>query len=205
MQRYKIGFQWAAAAIAACIAMPTLADIYSFRDEKGVVHFTNIKGLDPRFMLVRKEGALNPVAYTPTAPYTPTADELQRYAAIVKTASQTYGVDASLVHAVISAESNYNPNAVSRTGAQGIMQLMPDTAKRYGVQNSMDPSQNIHAGTKYLRDLLAMFKGKVELALAAYNAGENAVIRSGGIPPYAETRSYVPRVLGFYRDFQKRG
>ncbi|HLX22561.1 MAG TPA: transglycosylase SLT domain-containing protein [Usitatibacter sp.] len=191
--------------MATCIATPALADIFSFRDEKGVVHFTNIKGLDPRYKLLRKEGALNPVAYTPTAPYTPTSDELQRYAAIIKTASQTYGVEASLVHAVISAESNYNPRAVSRTGAQGLMQLMPDTAKRYGVQNSMDPIENIHAGTKYLRDLLAMFKGRMDLALAAYNAGENAVIRSNGIPPYAETRNYVPRVLGFYRDFQKRG
>jgi len=195
----------AAAALAACLAMPAFADIYSYRDEKGVVHFTNIKGLDPRYKLIRKEGALNPVSYTPSSPYTPTADEIQRYAAIIKTASVAYGVDAMLVHAVISAESNYNPDAVSRTGAQGLMQLMPDTARRYGVRNSMDPMENIHAGTKYLRDLLAMFKGRIDLAVAAYNAGENAVIRSNGIPPYAETRSYVPRVLGFYRDFQKRG
>jgi len=205
MKRFKPGLRLAAAALAAWLAVPALADIYSFRDENGVVHFTNIKGLDPRFKLMRKEGAVNPVSYAPSAPYTPTADELQRYAAIIKTASQAYGVDASLVHAVISAESNYNARAVSRTGAQGIMQLMPDTAKRYGVQNSMDPIENIHGGTKYLRDLLAMFKGRLDLVLAAYNAGENAVLRSGGIPPYAETRSYVPRVLGFYRDFQKRG
>ncbi|HTS83604.1 MAG TPA: lytic transglycosylase domain-containing protein [Usitatibacter sp.] len=199
------GTRWAALAVAACVAAPAFADIYSFRDEHGVVHFTNIKGLDPRYRLVRKEGAVNPVSYTPTAPYTPTADELERYTAIIKTASQSYGVDSRLVHAVISAESNYNPNAVSRTGAKGIMQLMPDTARRYGVQNSMDPIENIHAGTKYLRDLLAMFKGRLDLALAAYNAGENAVIRNGGIPPYAETRSYVPRVLGYYREFQKKG
>jgi soluble lytic murein transglycosylase-like protein len=205
MNRFRIGLGMAVAAVAAGLALPASADIYSFRDEKGVVHFTNIKGIDPRFKLLRKEGALNPVSYTPTAAYTPSADELQRYASIIKTASQTYGVDAMLVHAVISAESNYNPNAVSRTGAQGLMQLMPDTARRYGVQNSMDPIENIHAGTKYLRDLLAMFKGRMDLAVAAYNAGENAVIRSGGIPPYAETRSYVPKVLGFYRDFQKRG
>lgn len=205
MTQLKIGLRWAAAAMAAWLALPALADIYSYRDENGVVHFTNIKGLDPRYKLIRKEGALNPVSYTPSGPYSPTTDELQRYAAIIKSASQAYGVDASLVHAVISAESNYNARAVSRTGAQGIMQLMPDTARRYGVRDSMDPSENIHAGTKYLRDLLAMFKGRLELALAAYNAGENAVIRSGGIPPYAETRNYVPRVLGFYKDFQKRG
>ncbi|MFZ3324190.1 MAG: lytic transglycosylase domain-containing protein [Usitatibacter sp.] len=205
MIRLTSAMTMAAAALAACLATPALADIYSYRDEKGVVHFTNIKGLDPRYRLIRKEGALHPVSYTPSSPYTPTADEIQRYAAIIKTASLAYGVDAMLVHAVISAESNYNPNAISRTGAQGLMQLMPDTARRYGVRNSMDPMENIHAGTKYLRDLLAMFKGRMDLALAAYNAGENAVIRSNGIPPYAETRSYVPRVLGFYRDFQKRG
>jgi len=195
----------AAAAFAVCAAAPASADIYSFRDEKGVVHFTNIKGLDPRYKLIRKEGSSLPVGYAPQA-YTPTADELQRYASIIKTASQAYGVDAMLVHAVISVESGYNPNATSRTGAQGIMQLMPDTARRYGVQNSMDPIENIHAGTHYLRDLLAMFKGRLDLALAAYNAGENAVIRSGlRIPPYTETKNYVPRVLGYYRDFQKRG
>lgn len=205
MNRFKIGLALAVAAVAAGLSLPASADIYSFRDEKGVVHFTNIKGLDPRFKMVRKEGALNPVSYTPTAAYTPNSADLQRYASIIKNASQAYGVDAMLVHAVISAESNYNPNAVSRTGAQGMMQLMPDTARRYGVQNSMDPIENIHGGTKYLRDLLAMFKGRMDLAVAAYNAGENAVIRSGGIPPYAETRSYVPKVLAYYRDFQKRG
>ena len=204
--RANLGFVVAAAAFAACAAAPAFADIYSFRDEKGVVHFTNIKGLDPRYKLVRREGSSLPVASYATAPYTPTPEELQRYTSIIKTASQTYGVDAKLVHAVISAESNYNPNAVSRTGAQGIMQLMPDTARRYGVQNSMDPFENIHAGTRYLRDLLEMFKGRLDLAIAAYNAGENAVIRSGlRVPPYAETRNYVPKVLGYYRDFQRRG
>lgn len=203
MTKVNRWFVMASAALAMGTAASAFADIYSFRDEKGVVHFTNIQGLDPRYKLIRKEGSLN-TGYV-AQPYTPTADELQRYASIIKTASQAYGVDAMLVHAVISAESGYNPKAVSRTGARGMMQLMPDTARRYGVQDSMDPIENIHGGVKYLRDLLAMFKGRMDLAIAAYNAGENAVLRSGGIPPYAETRSYVPRVLGFYRDFQKRG
>jgi soluble lytic murein transglycosylase-like protein len=113
------------------------------------------------------------------------------------------GVDVALVHAVISAESGYNPVAVSRAGARGLMQLMPETAKRYGVNNIHDPVENVTGGVRYLRDLLMMFNGNMELAIAAYNAGENAVIRAGNrIPPYAETVQYVPKVIGFYRKFQ---
>ncbi len=201
---------WAAMAAVACAAwaLPAVADIYSFRDEKGVVHFTNIKGLDPRYKLIRKEdgGGMSGVASGPVRVYMPSPEDIQKYSAIVQTAAKAYGVDASLVHAVISAESGYNPYAVSRRGAMGLMQLMPDTARRYGVQNMMDPVENIHGGVRYLRDLIAMFKGRLDLVIAAYNAGENAVIRYGlTIPPYAETRHYVPKVLGFYRNFQKRG
>ena len=183
-----------------------MADIFSFKDEKGVVHFTNIAGLDKRYKLIRKEDGspLNPSNYAAKV-FMPSQEDIQKYANIIQTASQAYGVEPSLVHAVISAESAYNQNAVSRTGAMGLMQLMPDTARRYGVQNMMDPTENIHGGVRYLRDLLAMFKGRVDLAVAAYNAGENAVIRHGHkIPPYAETRNYVPKVLGFYRNFQTR-
>jgi soluble lytic murein transglycosylase-like protein len=205
MPRTRILLVMAAAALAACVAVPASADIYSFRDEKGVVHFTNISGLDNRYKLVRKENGspINPVAYG--RGYAPSQQDLQKYASIIQTASKVYGVEASLVHAVISAESQYNQYAISRTGAMGLMQLMPDTARRYGVQNMMDPAENIQGGVRYLADLLAMFKGRVDLAVAAYNAGENAVIRYGHqIPPYAETRTYVPRVLAFYRTFQSR-
>src|SRR6185295_10750786 len=105
-----------------------------------------------------------------------------------------------LVHAVIRAESGYNTNAVSSKGAIGLMQLIPATAQRYGVQDSYDPTQNIQGGTRYLRDLMKMFNGNLELAIAGYNAGENAVIRAGNrVPPYPETLAYVPKVLGFYR------
>ena len=184
-----------------------MADIYSFKDEKGVVHFTNIKGLDNRYRLVRKENGM-PVApsYGATRVYMPTQADIDRYSNIIQTAAKAYGVDVSLVHAVISAESGYDRYAVSRTGAMGLMQLMPDTARRYGVQNMMDPTENIHGGVRYLADLLQMFKGRLDLAVAAYNAGENAVIRAGHrVPDYAETRHYVPKVLGFYKNFQKRG
>ncbi len=207
MVRLKSMLAMAAVAVAASVAAPAFADIYSFKDEKGVVHFTNISGLDRRYKLVRKEDG------TPTSPsssysakvFMPSQEDIQKYANIIQTASKAYGVEPSLIHAVISAESAYNQYAVSRTGAMGLMQLMPDTARRYGVQNMMDPTENIHGGVRYLADLLTMFKGRVDLAVAAYNAGENAVIRYGHqIPPYAETRHYVPRVLGFYHSFQSK-
>jgi soluble lytic murein transglycosylase-like protein len=122
------------------------------------------------------------------------------YSRIVETASRAHGVEGRLVHAVIWAESSYNPNAVSPAGAEGLMQLMPETAKRYGVRNALDPAQNIEAGVKHLRELLDRFDGNVELAVAAYNAGPNAVIRAGNrIPSYPQTAAYVPKVIGYYR------
>jgi soluble lytic murein transglycosylase-like protein len=205
MIRRKVSFVLVAAALAATAA-PAFADIYSFKDEKGVVHFTNIKGLDPRYRLVRREGGRSTAAMEgPMRAFVPTQADMDRFGAIIKTAALANGVDAMLVHAVISAESAYNPYAMSKAGAMGLMQLMPDTARRYGVHNMMDPAENVHGGVRYLRDLLALFGGRVDLAVAAYNAGENAVIRYGRtIPPYAETKYYVPKVLGFYRNFQSR-
>ncbi len=201
--------QWLVMATAACAmgAAPAFADIFSFKDEKGVVHFTNIAGLDSRYKLVRKEdgGSVAGTLLPSGRVFMPSQADIDKYSGIITTAAKAYGVDASLIHAVISAESAYNPYAMSRTGAMGLMQLMPDTARRYGVQNMMDPAENIHGGVRYLKDLLGMFKGRVDLAIAAYNAGENAVIRAGHrIPNYAETRHYVPKVLGFYKNFQKR-
>ena len=113
---------------------------------------------------------------------------------IEKTASN-YGVDTALVKAVVHAESSFNPTAVSHKGATGLMQLMPGTAQRYGVHNLTDPNQNVDGGVRYLRDLLQMFRNDTQLAVAAYNAGENAVIRHRGIPPYDETQNYVRKVL----------
>jgi soluble lytic murein transglycosylase-like protein len=111
-------------------------------------------------------------------------------------------VDAALIHAVISAESAYNPLARSTKGARGLMQLIPETGARYGATNLLDPKQNIDAGTRYLKDLMAMFGNDLKLAIAAYNAGEGAVQRYGAIPPYAETRSYVPKVLAYYKRYR---
>ncbi len=187
---------------AAFVSTEAKADIFSFTDERGVVHFTNIPSLDRRYKLVRREAGSAP---RPTQTYMPTEADIRRYQGIVEAAAKSHGVDASLVHAVISAESGYNPNAVSRKGASGLMQLMPDTARRYGVQNMFDPVQNVHGGVRYLKDLLGMFNGNIELAVAGYNAGENAVIRAGNrIPPYNETVAYVPKVIDYYHKFRAR-
>jgi soluble lytic murein transglycosylase-like protein len=189
------------------LARSASADIYMFKDERGVVHFTNIPQGDKRFKMVRKEDNTSAYARAAGLPQIvmPTEENIRRYSPIIESVSRTHGVDVALVHAVISAESGYNAAALSRAGARGLMQLMPDTARRYGVHNVMDPTENIVAGVKYLRDLISMFNGNLELAVAAYNAGENAVVRYGNrIPPYAETVNYVPKVLGFYRKFQTR-
>jgi soluble lytic murein transglycosylase-like protein len=143
-----------------------------------------------------------PVASPPTSveptvvagPVTPQAILAGRpFAALIASAAVAYGVDERLVHAVIEAESNYQPRARSRTGAKGLMQLMPATARQYAVRDPYDPQANIEAGVRHLKDLLGRFE--LRLALAAYNAGEGAVRTYGGLPPFAETRSYVARVL----------
>ncbi len=148
-----------------------------------------------------------PAAATSVAPeaFRPSDAELRRYAAIILGASRAHGVEGDLVRAVIWAESSYNPDALSPAGAGGLMQLMPQTAERYGVRNVFDPEENIRAGVKMLGELLVQFDGDVELTLAAYNAGPNAVIRAGNrIPPQTETAAYVPRVLACYRRLHAR-
>ena len=115
-------------------------------------------------------------------------------------ASQETQVEPALIHAVISVESAYNPAARSHAGAVGLMQLMPQTAKRYGVTDRLDPAQNIKGGARYLRDLKAMFNDNLHLVLAAYNAGEEAVMKYGRkIPPYRETQNYVKKITRLYR------
>lgn len=176
------------------------ANIYSFKDENGITHFSNLPHLDKRFKLVyRIPDAWNarPNAWTPNFPKSVNIDKL---VPIIDNAARTHGVDPRLVHAVIRAESGYNDRALSNKGAVGLMQLIPATAERMGVKNIYDPVENIFGGTRYLALLLKMFNGDKELALAGYNAGEGAVQRYGNkVPPFAETQAYVPKVLTFYR------
>lgn len=123
------------------------------------------------------------------------------YKATIDAACAKYNVDPSLVRAVVDTESSFNPKAVSPAGAAGLMQLMPATANRFGVKNRFDPHQNINGGVQYLSFLLHLF-GKPKLAVAAYNAGENAVTKYGGIPPYGETRAYVSKVMSLWPKYR---
>jgi soluble lytic murein transglycosylase-like protein len=188
------------AVAATSLSGHAYSDIYSFRDERGVMHFTNLPYLDKRYKPVGRYKGKGVTA--PTAYREPSAADIARYSPIIDRAARENGLDPGLLHAVIRVESAYNPRAVSVKGASGLMQLIPDTARRYGVVDVFDPTENIRAGARYLKDLLAMFNNNLELALAGYNAGENAVIRAGNrIPRYRETLAYVPKVVNAYRTY----
>jgi soluble lytic murein transglycosylase-like protein len=183
--------------------LPAAADIFRHQDEKGVVHFTNVPG-NSNFQLYIKEY---------TKPQTPKAGKghskplssshydlnyLPHLTSHIDEASQQYGLDPKLIQAVIHVESNFDPLAVSPKGAQGLMQLMPQTAKDLQVSDVFSPKENIHGGSRYLRYLMDIYNQDMVMALAAYNAGPEKVNLHRGIPPYQETRTYVQRVLQIY-------
>jgi soluble lytic murein transglycosylase-like protein len=155
-------------------------------------------------LMVRRDGTkviYNVGSYGKGSDYTWLARQRNRrtkYDPVIERYADRYGVDPVLVRAVIQVESDFNPNCVSHKGARGLMQLMPATARRYGVARIHDPEENIRGGIHYLADLLQMFSSDLPRVLAAYNAGENAVARYGGIPPYEETSTYVQRALTVY-------
>jgi len=173
------------------LVFPSLSstEIYKYTDENGVVHLNNVP--DERYTLVLKEGW---VGFRPEA-------DVDKYDPLIRKNSKRYGVDYALVKAVIKVESNFDPLAISQAGAKGLMQLMPGTAKALGVNDSFHPADNIEGGVRHLRYLLDLFKGNVHLALAAYNAGEEAVFRYSGLPPYQDTQVYVQRVLRYFQDY----
>jgi soluble lytic murein transglycosylase-like protein len=147
--------------------------------------------------------ALQPAApAVPSAPGAPAPVPPAEIDALVGQNASIWQVDPALIKAVIANESAYDANASSPAGAQGLMQLMPETAAAMGVRNAYDPAQNVAGGTRYLRGLLDRFKGDVKLAVAAYNAGPGAVEQYGGVPPYAETQTYVDNVLGSYARYR---
>ena len=186
------------------VVAPAYGDIFSYTDEAGVVHFSNVP-VDSQYHLILRVASDHPKLAKSETSHKKQLLSVKRkqYSNLVDEAARENQLDPALLHAVIAAESGYNPNAVSPKGAVGLMQMMPDTGRRYGVQNLYDPTQNVKGGAQYLRDLMDMFNQDVSLAVAAYNAGEQAVTEYGNhIPPYRETAAYVPRVLSYYRQFR---
>jgi soluble lytic murein transglycosylase-like protein len=194
-------------AAACALSAPAAADIWGFVDEHGVARVSTYQ-VDERYYLFKKEPPAPPAG--PEFIFLPAAGDgkinvAQRaqLAPLVGMVAKEHGLDAALLHAVITVESGYNAHARSPKGAAGLMQLMPDTAERYAVKNVWDPRENLRGGARYLRDLIALFGSDLALALAAYNAGEAAVVQAGNkMPPYAETRSYVPKVLAHYARYR---
>lgn len=184
--------------LAALCGGACRADIYEYSDAQGVAHFSNVP-VDSRYrLLIASDKPLNTGKYAAKARGWLT--KALNYDPLIEAAASANTVNPALIRALIVVESGFNPRALSKRGAVGLMQLLPATARRYGVSDIYDPAQNIRAGTHYLSDLITMYDSNTELALAAYNAGEAAVAKYGGrIPPFKETREYVPSVLKMYR------
>jgi soluble lytic murein transglycosylase-like protein len=192
-----------AALLPCSLAHSAGGDIYWFTDENGVVHFSNVP-TDKRYVPFITSGGRSAKKSISARDATQSQGAVKtQYGPAIEEIARTYALESALIHAVVTVESAYNPTAISKKGAAGLMQLMPETAQRYGVADRFDPVQNLHGGARYLNDLLKMFNGNLSLTLAAYNAGENNVIKYGHqIPPFQETRNYVPRVLDLYRKYQ---
>jgi len=190
---------------ASLVSSLARADIYKYVDHDGVIHFSNVSR---KGQLVERHSESRPTP-APARPAAPNAgSEAARnptnYDAYIREAARLYQIPEALVRAVIRVESNFDPRAVSRANAQGLMQLIPATAERMLVTDPFDARQNVLGGTRYLRVLANLFNGNLQLTLAAYNAGENAVIKYRGIPPFEETQMYVTKVMQFYNIYRGR-
>ncbi len=168
------------------------SEIYQFVDPSGVIHFTNVP-TDPRYKR-RNLKAINPFRFE---------RQIREHDidAFIDGAAEHYEVDPALIKAMIRVESNFDPNAVSSAGAEGLMQIMPKTAEVLEIAHPFDPEENIAGGTRYIRYLLDRFAQDIKLALAAYNAGPESITKYGGVPPYAETKRYISKVLHFYEHY----
>lgn len=192
-------------AMTAFSALPMLAsaEVYQYRDAAGRVYFTD-RPMAGRYDLVKRFAMPGVGDARKGAPSKTLAKRAAQWDAMIARTARAHALQPALVHAVVRAESAYQVDATSKKGAMGLMQLMPATAARFGVRDAYDPQQNLQGGAQYLSQLLEMFDQDLRLALAAYNAGENAVLKYGSrIPPYPETQRYVEKVLSFYR--QRRG
>jgi soluble lytic murein transglycosylase len=165
------------------------ADIYRYVDRNGVVHFSNVPTTPGYRVYIRERGV-------PRLHRVPT-----HYDTYIEEAAQEHGLSVALIKAVIRAESNFDPYAVSKKGAEGLMQLMPETARYLGILDSFDPEENIQGGTRYLKEMLTQFDGNLPLALAAYNAGPKRVEGKNRIPPIEETRTFVRRVMQYLEEY----
>lgn len=188
---------WVAASIAPGIAY---AQIYSGTSAAGTVVLSNFSSPEARVLLIApSRGGYEAPASATVASKSISAIP-SAFKDMIEDAARQHDLDPNLLHAMIKVESGYNPQALSAKGARGLMQLMPDTARRFGVSDAFNPKENIRAGAEYVQWLLKLFQGDVELALAGYNAGEQAVIRAGyRIPNYGETQKYVPKVMAHYK------
>lgn len=179
------------------------ADVYKYVDGSGHVFYTDKPKHSGFQLIIRTPAAFTFAGRKPLGTYRfSKAFERNRrqFTPLIEATASKYSLDPALLHAVIRAESAYNPGAVSNKGAAGLMQLMPGTADRYGVRDRFDPAENVEGGARYLSDLIEMFQSDIRLAVAAYNAGENTVKRFGNqIPPIPETQDYVVKVLNYYR------
>ena len=171
---------------------PALADIYMYRDAHGVMHFTNTPSSPEYRIYIRSS---KPRFYKPT--------NIRKYDRIIQEASRRHGIDFYLLKAIIQAESSFNPRAVSKKGARGLMQIMPENYPALNIKDPFDPHQNIMGGTRYFRKLYDRYNGKLALSLSAYNAGPTIVDRYQRIPPIPETERYVEKVMRFYRQYKK--
>ncbi len=171
---------------------PVQADIYQYIDRDGIIHFTNIPSSVKYRLFFRENKGNSESSRLP-----------DRYDHLLREASERYGVSFPLLKALIKVESNFNPKAVSRAGALGLMQIMPDNIREFNINDPFDPRENIMGGARYLKKMLQRFNGELALALAAYNAGPSTVERFRTIPPIKETENYVKKVLKNYYLFKK--
>ncbi|MEJ2478160.1 MAG: transglycosylase SLT domain-containing protein [Desulfobacterales bacterium] len=187
MKRFFIGF-----GVLLCLMLlrltPLYADIYVYVDNNGVLHFTNVPTLSKDYRVYLKERPKKISASNLT----------DQYDRVISEASKRHGVSFSLLKALIKAESDFDPRAVSSAGAQGLMQLMPENIKSLNIKNPFDPRENIMGGARYLKQLIKRFGGKLPLALAAYNAGPGVVEQYQRIPPFRETENFVQQVMKYY-------
>jgi soluble lytic murein transglycosylase-like protein len=183
---------------AAMAHTSALADIFLYIDKEGVMHFSNAPTHN-RYHVYMKEGSNTPAEVEQGA-----KPDTDKYDHLINESCGLHGVDFALVKAIIRAESSFDPYAISSKGAEGLMQLMPETSKKLNVANPFDPHENIKGGVKHLKYLLDRFNYDLRLSLAAYNAGETTVAQVNGVPNYRETKSYVAEVLRYYKEYKKK-